>query len=93
MSKRTKVETWKVGAKKEDPATRLDKQPVRSVNAPHGSTAAKRATREALEKLGYKVRSVSFTEEGILAYVAGDPPEKFSSARSGPGRHRRSKTR
>jgi hypothetical protein len=79
---RTPVETFLIADDPTAPAERMDRQPVRSVPHKHGSDAALAAAREALVKRGYAVRTVNFTEHGIVAYVAADPKaEKFSSRR------------
>jgi hypothetical protein len=84
MSERIKVETYKVGARKEDPAEPITPAPVRSVRGKRGSNAVKKAVRVAHEEIGYNVRSVSFTEEGLLVYVSGEPKKPFDSSESGP---------
>jgi len=84
MSETIKVETYKVPADPKEKATQIKPSPVRTISGRHGSTQAKRAARDSLRQLGYQVRSISFTEAGIVAYVAGDPPPRFSSTKSGP---------
>ena len=84
MTTRIKVETYRIGADKTATPEKMSPPPVRSVRGKQGSSAVKKAARDAHVALGYKVRSISFTETGILVYVDDNQSKPFASARSGP---------
>ena len=87
---RTTVETFLIADDPSAPPERMARQPVRSVPHRYGSDAAKQAAREALEAKGYQVRSLNFSQGGILAYVvAAKDDKKFSSRRRPRVSHRR----
>lgn len=86
---RTTVETFQLTDDPSAPPERMVRQPVRSVPHKYGSDASKQAAREALEAKGYRVRSLNFSQGGILAYVVAADDEPFSSRRRPRVSHRR----